>query len=109
MKMTKVDLVAIGARIRQQRIALGYTQQYVYDIIDVSQNHYSRIENGHVGMSFETLLQLSELLKVSTDYILTGNVSGNDKCSFIDNYNSLSAKQREYINEEIELLSKYKF
>lgn len=107
--MIKADLVAIGERIRLQRVTLGYTQQYVYDKIDISQNHYSRIENGHTGMSFDILLQLSELLGLSTDYILTGKLSSNDNYEIIKIYNSLSCNQKQYFSEQIKLLSKYKF
>lgn len=39
-------------------IILRLTQQYMCDKLDITQNHYSRIENGHVGMSFNILLQL---------------------------------------------------
>lgn len=67
--MKDVDLNAIGYRIQQQRNNLGLTQQYMCDKLDITQNHYSRIENGHVGMSFNILLQLSQILKISTDYM----------------------------------------
>ena len=105
--MSNVNLIAIGERIRKQRVALGYTQQYVYERLDISHNHYSRIENGHVGMSFYTLLQLCDLLKVSTDYVLTGKLSANDNNEFLNQYNKLSNKQKEYISEHIKLFLKY--
>ena len=46
--MEDVDLNAIGYRIQQQRNNLRLTQQYMCDKLDITQNHYSRIENGHV-------------------------------------------------------------
>lgn len=101
--MAKVNLTAIGERIQKQRIALGYTQQYVYEHLDISQNHYSRIENGRAGMSFEILLQLSELLNISTDYILTGKPDSSDKITFLEYYKKLNIKQRKYIDEHIKL------
>ena len=101
--MTKVDLVAIGKRIQNQRLELGYTQQYVYEKLDISQNHYSRIENGHVGMSFEILLQLCEILQVSTDYILTGKLAIDDKSTFLNRYNSLTGRQKQYIEQHIKM------
>lgn len=104
--MTQLDLTAIGLRIKMQRKALGLTQQEIYEKIDVSQNHYSRIENGHVGMSFEILLQLSEILKISTDYILTGNVNPEHMPDFVEKYNLLSEKQKQYINAQIDSLLK---
>ena len=73
--MVELDYIAIGERIRKRRMELGYTQQDIYEKLDISHNHYSRIENGHVGMSFEILLQIGELLGLTADYILTGRVS----------------------------------
>lgn len=107
--MPELDLIAIGDRIRTQRTALRLTQQAVYEKLDISQNHYSRIENGHVGMSFEILLQLSDLLGVTTDYILTGKVSDTDSCAFLTAYNRLSPKQRRYIEQHIRLFSDFRF
>lgn len=107
--MAKVDLVAIGERIQKQRLALGFTQQYIYEKLDISQNHYSRIENGHVGMSFEILLQLCEILQVSTDYILTGKLDTSDKSAFLDKYNKLTNRQKQYIDDHLKAFSKYNF
>lgn len=106
--MVTLDLAAIGERIRNRRIELGYTQQYVYDLLDVSHNHYSRIENGHVGMSFETLLQLGEILDLTADYILTGRICKEDSCKFITAYNNLTPKQKKYIEKHILLFSECK-
>lgn len=107
--MAKVDLNAIGERIQNQRLALGYTQQYVYEKLDISQNHYSRIENGHVGMSFEILLQLCEILQVSTDYILTGKLATEDKSTFLDRYNRLTRRQKQYIEQHIKMFLEFNF
>ena len=105
--MEDVDLNAIGYRIQQQRNNLRLTQQYMCDKLDITQNHYSRIENGHVGMSFNILLQLSQILKISTDYILTGNIENIDELYFDVNYNNLTSKQKEYINRQIQLLAEF--
>ncbi len=106
--MVTLDYIAIGERIRKRRIELGYTQQFVYEKLDISHNHYSRIENGHVGMSFETLLQLGDLLGLTADYILTVRISNEDSCKFLTVYNTLSPKQKDYIEKHIMLFSEAK-
>ena len=106
--MAKVDLAAIGQRIQNQRLALGFTQQFVYEQLDISQNHYSRIENGRAGMSFDILLRLSEILEVSTDYILTGKIETSDRLELIETYKQLTPKQRHYIAEHLKLFTKSK-
>ncbi len=105
--MPLVDMTAMGARLKAQRKALGLTQQDVYEKIDVSQNHYSRIENGHVGVSLDILVRLSEILNISIDYIVTGFVNDEKLPDFAVKYNKLSIKQQKYVNDQIELLLKH--
>lgn len=97
----------IGERIGNQRRKLGFTQQDIYDKMEISQNHYSRIENGHVGISIEKLIQLSNILNISIDYILTGKKFGDKKSDFEEKYNDLSTKQKQFINQQIDCLKKY--
>jgi len=105
--MSEFSISEMGARIKDQRHRMGYTQQYVYDKMDISQNHYSRIENGRDGISFENLLELSEILNVSIDYLITGKINGVGCPEFVSEYNSLSKEQRAFIVEQIQLLKKY--
>lgn len=103
----ELDRRAIGRRIQEQREKLGFTQQYIYDKIDISQNHYSRVENGHVGIAIEKLLQISDILNISIDYILKGTDSNNKKSEFETKYDTLSSKQQQFINQQIESLKKF--
>ena len=57
-------------------------------------------------MSFDILLLLSEILDVSTDYILTGKIGAEDNIEFLEQYKQLSCKQRQYINEHMKLFLK---
>lgn len=101
------DRRKIGERISDRRRKLGLTQQNIYDKLDISQNHYSRIENGHVGISIDKLIQLSDILNISIDYILTGKTQGNKKSDFEKKYNELSDKQKQFINQQIDSIKKY--
>lgn len=82
------------------------TQQDIYEKLDISQNHYSRIKNGHMGMSLEILVQLSDILHVSADYILTGDVAEEKYPDFAVKYNKLSEKQKKFIINQIDDLAK---
>lgn len=101
------DWLKIGERISRQRIKLGLTQQDVYDKLDFSQNHYSRIENGRDGISVEKLIQLSDILNISIDYILTGEISSDKKSDFEIKYNELSNKQKQFIIQQIDSLKTF--
>ena len=101
------DWFEIGDRISRQRIKLGLSQQDVYDELDFSQNHYSRIENGRDGISVEKLIQLCDILNISIDYILTGEIPSDKKSDFEIKYNKLSNKQKQFIIQQIDSLKKF--
>lgn len=59
-----------GKRLRSIRLNRGYTQQYVADNIQISLRTYQRYEQGTVQPPYDTLVLLSDLLIVSTDWLL---------------------------------------
>ncbi|HYE67682.1 MAG TPA: helix-turn-helix transcriptional regulator [Anaerovoracaceae bacterium] len=68
-----MDLKAIGRRIRFQREQLHLTREVLAEKLEVSAKFCADIEYGMKGMSMTTLNRLSEILNLSTDYILKGN------------------------------------
>lgn len=68
----------IGARIRAQREYLGYTREQLAECLDVTPKFCSDIELGVKGMSVPTLCRVSEVLCISTDYILFGTEKKSD-------------------------------
>lgn len=67
-----MDNFSIGQRIRKQREMLGYTREEFAEKIDKSVKFCSDIEHGYKGISINTLCLISEVLLLSTDYILFG-------------------------------------
>lgn len=67
-----MNWVEVGGRIRKQREFLGYTREVLAEKIEVTPKFCSDIELGVKGMSVATLCRLSEVLSLSTDYILFG-------------------------------------
>jgi len=68
-----MDLKAIGRRIRFQREQMHLTREGLAEKLEVSAKFCADIEYGMKGMSMTTLNHLSEILNLSTDYILKGN------------------------------------
>lgn len=62
----------IGSRIRAEREYLGLTREKFAEIVDLSPFYIGQIERGDRSMSVETLVKISSSLKISMDYILTG-------------------------------------
>lgn len=76
--MKTVDYREMGLRIRTQRELLGYTREQLAEKLDVSTKFCADIELGIKGVSIQTLAKLSELLCLSTDYILFGENDQSD-------------------------------
>ncbi len=68
-----MDLNAIGNRIKAERKHLGITQEQLAEMVNVTTHYIYEIERGMKSMSIETLINLSQVLELSLDYIIFGN------------------------------------
>ena len=57
-------------RVYQLRMELGYTQKQLATRLNVLERSISYWENGLRECDFDTLLQMSKLFDVTTDYLL---------------------------------------
>ena len=65
--------VEFGKRLQECRKSRGITQEALAELLGfASKQHVSRIERGAKACSIDILVELSGILKVSTDYLLTG-------------------------------------
>ena len=55
--------------IKRARQNKGYTQQYVADVLSISQTNIAKYEKGTLEPNIETIGQLAELYEVSTDWL----------------------------------------
>ena len=62
--------VALGKRLKEARIIAGYTQKQVAEKMLMTQQQYSRFENGIFELNYEQLVFLCNLYHVSADYLL---------------------------------------
>ena len=90
-----VDLVEIGKRIQGRRKQMGLTQEQLADKMDVSIQMVSNLERGNKSIRIENLIKLSEILNISTDYILTGKETTEDMQGLTEQMASLSQKERK--------------
>lgn len=72
------DLKKIGGRIVERRKELKLTQEQIAERMNVSIQMISNIERGNKAIKIDNLLKLCDILKTSTDYILTGRRTDND-------------------------------
>ena len=71
--MTKKELKNMGDRMKSKRLQLGYTQEKVAELTDISFSTYSKIENAIQSPSLHTLIRISIVLDISMDYLIFGN------------------------------------
>ena len=62
----------IANRIKERRRALNYTQEQFAEIIGITAGSYTRIENAFQNPAVDTLIKISQNLKISLDYIIFG-------------------------------------
>ncbi|MFL0270123.1 helix-turn-helix domain-containing protein [Candidatus Clostridium radicumherbarum] len=83
-----MDYRKLGKRIKEERLKKNLTQEQLAEIVNVSSVYVSHIENASTKPSLETLVNLSNALDVTPDFLL---------------FDSLH-KSSEYIKDEISAL-----
>ena len=68
----KGNNVEIGMRLRIIRENLGRSQAELVEILDVSDDHYRKIESGTTGLTLEKVRILYERLHIDPSYLLVG-------------------------------------
>ncbi len=63
-------IISIATRIKELRQGCGMTQRQVAYEIGVAYQSYQAYEHGKALPSLDTLISLSQLFEVSSDYIL---------------------------------------
>ena len=111
--MTKKELKSIGDRMKSKRLQLGYTQERVAELTDISFSTYSKIENAIQSPSLDTLIRISIVLDISMDYLIFGNENIkkdiDDFSDIITLLQNADFKQVQYVYELLsQLLSKAK-
>lgn len=86
----------IGERIKEKRKEKKLTQLKIKELTGISSGNLSEIENGNILPSATALMSLSEILGVSTDWILKGDSSKyeNNPCNNL----SLSSQEESFLN-----------
>lgn len=62
--------IEVGKKLKEARRIAGYTQKQVAEKLLMTQQQYSRFENGIFELNYEQLVFLCKLFDVSCDYLL---------------------------------------
>ena len=85
--------IAIGIRIKLARENMGWTQGELAEKIDRSTQFISTIERGVAGASLATIINLCEVLNVSSEWLLCGKQAVPDSEKIAVKISSLSSAQ----------------
>ncbi|MCD8353016.1 MAG: helix-turn-helix transcriptional regulator [Clostridiales bacterium] len=69
------DAKSTGMRIRDLRMAKGYTQAEVAKRLNIGLEHYKRVESGRRGCSIDIFIGLKATFDTSLDYLILGEMS----------------------------------
>jgi transcriptional regulator with XRE-family HTH domain len=106
----KNRIIKIGNRLRKLRIAKGYSQEYMADVLQISQKTYSNMENDKSSISIETLKKIAseyniDLMEILSDErVIVQNNNSNDTSTFQGGIiiNHLSEELLTQMKERIE-------
>ena len=107
MRERKEINVQVGCQIRKTREAAGLTQERFAELIGISPQNVSCVERGLAGVSLTVLRRMCEILRVSSDTLLMGDLGNNDVDVIAGRLRQLPPEQfrvvREVINRLLEL------
>ncbi len=63
----------VGTNLKKMRRELGWSQDYVARELGMSQNNYSRIENGKSQITLTQLKDISRVMSVDLKELITKN------------------------------------
>lgn len=79
----EINYRKIGSRIAQRRKELGLNQERLSEILHVSNNHLSHVENGG-SYSLDMFLRVCDALEITPDYIILGAIRKDRREDFLD-------------------------
>ncbi len=88
---------SMGERIRKRREELNISREQFAEMLDITTKFCSDIESGARGVSIKTLMAISDCLKLSTDYILFGDVPQTSDQVFIQVINKCPDSKRNIL------------
>lgn len=93
------DKKAVGSRIKQQRKSRNMTQSDLAIRLDyANERQLQRIESGETACSVDKLMEISQILNISADFLLFG-VEQSREDDFADIFAGKSERQIIYLKK----------
>ena len=96
-----------GKRIKENREAKHFTQEYMAKELDIAPNHYGRIERGENACTLSNLIQICNILQVMPNDILGSLIITKDE-DLAKEVQKLNLENKEAVSKYVKyLISKY--
>lgn len=69
-----MDRIALGKRLREERMRCGMTQEQTAECINVSTTYIGLVERGERSVTLEKLVLFAKCFHVTVDYLLQDSV-----------------------------------
>lgn len=84
--MNNINYHKLGEKVKRKRLEIGYTQEKLAEICDISTGFLAHIESGNRAPSLETLYHIACALHSGIDYFLFD--SARESTQFLELINS---------------------
>ena len=85
---------------------MNLTQEKLSAMLDISVKHYSEVERGIAGLSVDNLIQVSDILHISLDYLLKG-YNMNEQILLATLFHNTNEEQKVTLIKIIDLVKEY--
>lgn len=68
----KYSNIEIGDRLREIRMNLGKSQAGMAEVLDISDDHYRKLESGTAGLTIEKVRVLHDRLNIDPTFLIVG-------------------------------------
>ena len=96
-QITRAELIVIAARLKQAQDMIGYSDERMASMFDISTVQYSKILRGHSMITEDKLIILKQEMNISLDYLITGQRAGRNV--LISNQPKTEVEFRMYMEE----------
>ena len=73
-------------RIKKIRVEKGYSQEYMADMLSISQNAYHKLERGHTRINLQKFIDISKILEIEISELINGVVIASAKTQSVDGH-----------------------
>lgn len=94
--MKDLNYIAIGTKIKERRKAVGKTQEFLANTLDVNPSHICNIEAGRSSPSLTALINIANALECSVDYFIDAEYHYQIETAEKDNIDKKIARYLQY-------------